>query len=84
MKYILALDQGTTSSRAVLFDEKGAPVASHGIEFPQLYPKPVSYTHLDVYKRQSLRNIHCTSQSSLCAPVCRHARGAGGIWGKNA
>ena len=40
MKYILALDQGTTSSRAVLFDEKGAPVASHGIEFPQLYPKP--------------------------------------------
>ena len=34
MKYILALDQGTTSSRAVLFDEKGAPVASHGIEFP--------------------------------------------------
>ena len=40
MKYILALDQGTTSSRAVLFDEKGAPVASHGIEFPQVYPKP--------------------------------------------
>ena len=40
MKYILALDQGTTSSRAVLFDEKGAPVSSHGIEFPQLYPKP--------------------------------------------
>ena len=40
MKYILALDQGTTSSRAVLFDENGVPVASHGMEFPQLYPKP--------------------------------------------
>ena len=40
MKYILALDQGTTSSRAVVFDEHGKPVASHGIEFPQLYPKP--------------------------------------------
>ena len=40
MKYILALDQGTTSSRAVLFDENGVPVASHGVEFPQLYPKP--------------------------------------------
>ncbi len=40
MKYILALDQGTTSSRAVLFDGDGKPVASHGIEFPQLYPKP--------------------------------------------
>ena len=40
MKDILALDQGTTSSRAVLFDGDGKPVASHGIEFPQLYPKP--------------------------------------------
>ena len=33
MKYIVALDQGTTSSRAVVFDETGALVASHGIEF---------------------------------------------------
>ena len=40
MRYILALDQGTTSSRAVLFDENGSLVASHGIEFPQIYPKP--------------------------------------------
>ncbi len=40
MKYIAALDQGTTSSRAVIFDENGAPVASHGIEFAQVYPKP--------------------------------------------
>ena len=40
MKYVVALDQGTTSSRAVLFDETGAQVASHGIEFPQLYPEP--------------------------------------------
>ncbi len=40
MKYIAALDQGTTSSRAVIFDETGAPIASHGIEFEQIYPKP--------------------------------------------
>jgi glycerol kinase len=40
MKYIIALDQGTTSSRAVVFDETGAQVAAHGIEFPQIYPKP--------------------------------------------
>ena len=54
MKYILALDQGTTSSRAVLFDEKGAPVASHGIEFPQLYPKPgwVEHRPEDILKSQ--------------------------------
>ena len=40
MKYIVALDQGTTSSRAVLFDQLGAPVAIRAIEFPQIFPKP--------------------------------------------
>ena len=39
-KYIVALDQGTTSSRAVVVDASGAVVAAHGIEFPQIYPKP--------------------------------------------
>ncbi len=40
MAYILALDQGTTSSRAILFDEAGsiAAVAQH--EFEQFYPQP--------------------------------------------
>ncbi len=36
----MALDQGTTSSRAVVFDEMGTAVAAHGIEFEQLYPEP--------------------------------------------
>ena len=40
MKYIVALDQGTTSSRAVVFDEQGRAVAAQSIEFPQLYPHP--------------------------------------------
>ena len=54
MKYILALDQGTTSSRAVLFDEHGKPVAAHGIEFPQHYPKPgwVEHRPEDILKSQ--------------------------------
>jgi glycerol kinase len=39
MKYILALDQGTTSSRAIVFDSMGYPVASHAIEFRQIFPK---------------------------------------------
>ncbi len=38
--YILALDQGTTSSRAILFDRAGKPIASSQREFPQLYPRP--------------------------------------------
>ena len=38
-KYILALDQGTTSSRAILFDKKGRIVATAQKEFPQYYPQ---------------------------------------------
>lgn len=39
-KYILAIDQGTTSSRAILFDRDGRIVASAQQEFPQYFPKP--------------------------------------------
>jgi glycerol kinase len=40
MPYILALDQGTTSSRAILFDEAGAIAAVAQHEFEQFYPQP--------------------------------------------
>jgi glycerol kinase len=39
-EFILALDQGTTSSRAIVFDRNGIPVASAQKEFTQFYPKP--------------------------------------------
>src|SRR6185312_9792783 len=39
-RYVLALDQGTTSSRAILFDGKLRPVASSQQEFAQHYPAP--------------------------------------------
>ncbi|MEX2236079.1 MAG: glycerol kinase GlpK [Dehalococcoidia bacterium] len=38
--YLLALDQGTSSSRSILFDEAGQEVAAASQEFPQLYPQP--------------------------------------------
>ncbi len=38
--FILALDQGTTSSRALLFDRSLQVVAKAQQEFPQLYPHP--------------------------------------------
>src|ERR1700687_5957369 len=44
-RYVLALDQGTTSSRAILFDKAGRPVASAAREFPQTYPEPGHVTH---------------------------------------
>lgn len=40
MKYILAIDQGTTSTRAVLFDKSGKQCAVAQKEFTQFYPKP--------------------------------------------
>src|ERR1700683_1896882 len=40
MPYILALDQGTTSSRAILFDDAGAIAAVAQHEFQQFYPQP--------------------------------------------
>lgn len=39
MRHILAFDQGTTSSRAILFDDHGAPIASDAHEFTQHYPQ---------------------------------------------
>ncbi|HJY77977.1 MAG TPA: glycerol kinase GlpK [Burkholderiales bacterium] len=39
MKYVLALDQGTTSSRAILFDEAGGPMAVGQREFRQIFPQ---------------------------------------------
>src|ERR1700740_595804 len=40
MRYVLALDQGTTSSRAIVFDERGAACASAQKEFRQHFPQP--------------------------------------------
>ena len=40
MDHVLALDQGTTSSRAILFDRAGRIVASSQKEFRQHYPQP--------------------------------------------
>ncbi len=44
-KFILALDQGTTSSRAILFDKEGRPVASAQKELPQILPAPGVVEH---------------------------------------
>src|SRR6266702_5133373 len=44
-KYVLALDQGTTSSRAIVFNHEGLIVTSAQQEFPQIYPKPGEVEH---------------------------------------
>ena len=44
-RFVLALDQGTTSSRAIVFDHGGQPVAVAQQEYPQDYPFPGHVTH---------------------------------------
>ena len=55
MKYILALDQGTTSSRAILFDAEGRAHAVAQREFEQLFPQPgwVEHRPQDIWSSQS-------------------------------
>jgi len=43
--YVLALDQGTTSSRAIVFDRSGSVVTAAQQEFPQIFPQPGQVEH---------------------------------------
>jgi glycerol kinase len=54
MDYMLALDQGTTSSRAVLFDRAGQVVALAQQEFAQIFPQPgwVEHDPADIWRSQ--------------------------------
>jgi len=53
-RYVLSLDQGTTSSRAILFNHEGRPIASPQQEFPQIYPHPgwVEHDPEDIWRTQ--------------------------------
>ena len=54
MRYLLALDQGTTSSRAIVFAESGAQVATAQREFKQYFPQPgwVEHDPMDIWVSQ--------------------------------
>lgn len=54
MKYVLALDQGTTSSRAALIDENQRVAAILSREFPQIYPAEgwVEHDPMDIWSSQ--------------------------------
>ena len=55
MRYVLALDQGTTSSRAILFDRSGTPCAVAQQEFPQRFPEPgwVEHDAIEIWGSQA-------------------------------
>jgi glycerol kinase len=53
-KYVMALDAGTSSSRAILFDRAGQIISVAAQEFPQIYPKPgwVEHNPMDIWNTQ--------------------------------
>ncbi len=69
MSYLLAIDQGTTSSRAIIFDETGKILASSQQEFQQHYPKPgwVEHDALEIWFTQSKCVQHALELAGLKA-----------------
>ncbi len=68
-KYILALDQGTTSSRAIVFDASGAPVSIAQREFPQIFPAPglVEHDPEDIWASQLRTAQEALQQAGVTA-----------------
>ena len=52
-KYVVAIDQGTTSTRCMVFNKKGLPVCSHQMEHAQIYPNPgwVEHDAMEIWSR---------------------------------
>jgi glycerol kinase len=69
MKHILALDQGTTSSRAIVFDHSGSVVASAQKEFRQIFPKPgwVEHDATEIWATQLYTATEALGKAGLTA-----------------
>ncbi|MDQ8192858.1 glycerol kinase GlpK [Coraliomargarita sp. SDUM461004] len=68
-KYILAFDQGTTSSRSIIFDHDGKVCAVAQKEFRQIYPKPgwVEHDPMEIWSSQSSTAAEAISRADLSA-----------------
>lgn len=66
-KYILALDEGTTSARSILFDKSLSVVSMAQHEFTQLYPKPgwVEHDPMQIYASQYASLTECIAKSGI-------------------
>lgn len=66
-KYILAIDEGTTSARSILFDNKGEIVSVAQKEFTQIYPQPsfVEHNPLEIYASQYATMTEVVLQSGI-------------------
>ena len=66
-KYILAFDQGTTSSRSVLFDHKGSNIAITQKDFRQIFPKPgwVEHDPNDIWSSQLETALSISNKANI-------------------
>ena len=88
MKYILAIDQGTTGSRAIIYDRRGQKVASAYEEFQQYFPKPGWVEHNPQEIWQSVYNtiqkvLKKIPAKSICAIGITNQRETTVIWDKD-
>ena len=69
MTHLLALDQGTSSSRAIVFDQRGHIVSIAQQEFPQIYPQPgwVEHDPMAIWRSQLATFEQAMQQSGLSA-----------------
>ncbi len=73
MTYLLALDQGTSSSRSIVFDEQGHIVAIAQHELPQIYPRPgwVEHDPMEIWRTQLATAREALAKSGLKAADIR-------------
>ena len=66
-RYILALDEGTTSARSILFDHAGNVVSLSQHEIPQIYPQAgwVEQNPMDIYANQYSSLTECIAKSGV-------------------
>ena len=72
MRYILALDQGTTSSRAILFDRDGVIVSLAQKEFRQIFPQPgwVEHDAQEIWATQSAVAVEALGRAHVPPGPC--------------
>ena len=73
MSYLLALDQGTSSSRSIVFDAQGLVVAQAQQELPQIYPQPgwVEHDPMEIWRGQLATARQALAQAGLQASDIR-------------
>ncbi|MFN2116085.1 MAG: FGGY family carbohydrate kinase, partial [Candidatus Promineifilaceae bacterium] len=89
-KYVAAVDQGTTSTRCMIFNHSGEPVGIHQLEHEQIYPKAgwVEHDPMEIWERTdlvirgALRRANLTADD-IAAVGITNQRETTVVWDKN-